>query len=75
MCKYAETAALVAVMESDLPRAQELLGDMLQGELSEFARQLTLLRELAYAAYAAYVTKDNEQRVVTDVIVTVDVTP
>jgi len=45
--QYAETAALLAVMEEDDVKLQELLDDMLPGELLAFRRQVfTLLRKV-----------------------------
>ncbi|MBC9730970.1 hypothetical protein [Streptomyces sp. TRM68367] len=43
---FAETAALYAVMNEDLPDARRIVGDMLPGERAQLAQQLDQLREL-----------------------------
>lgn len=43
---FAETAALYAVLNEDMPEARRVVGDMLPGERAVFAEQLYALAEL-----------------------------
>lgn len=47
--QFAETAALLAVMDEDDERLTELLDDMLPNEMNEFAQQLERLLRQLYA--------------------------